>query len=100
MERCQWEKDVVDDTMVTTSLRLPKSLLDWVRDRAATEHITPSAWIRALVEQQREGHPDLEHRVSALEGLLASVLVSPAQRAGGASGTGHLAASGQIVRRV
>lgn len=29
MDDGHWEVDAIDDPMVTTSLRLPKSLLDW-----------------------------------------------------------------------
>jgi hypothetical protein len=33
-ERGVWESDTESDPMVTTSLRLPKSLLNWVRGQA------------------------------------------------------------------
>ncbi|MFC4853495.1 hypothetical protein [Actinophytocola glycyrrhizae] len=79
IEKGHWETDVVDDPMITTSLRLPKSLLDWVRNQAAEQHVKPTAWIRDLLEQQRAGRPDLEHRVSSLEAILASVMAA-AQR--------------------
>lgn len=45
MDRGPWEHDTQTDPMVTTSLRLPKSLLDWLRDRAAAEHVRPSVLI-------------------------------------------------------
>jgi len=73
MEQGQWETDVVDDPMITTSLRLPKSLLDWVRDQAGAEHAKPSAWIRALIERTRTGNADLAERVSALESLFSLI---------------------------
>lgn len=53
--------------MITTSLRLPRSLLAWVRTQAAEQHVKPTAWIRELLEQQRAGQPDLEHRVNTLK---------------------------------
>jgi predicted DNA binding CopG/RHH family protein len=84
IEQGHWETDVTDDPMVTTSLRLPKSLLDWIRARAAEQHVKPTAWIRDILEQQRTERPDLEHRVSALEGLLLSMAAAkplPPERA-------------------
>ncbi len=42
------------DPMITTSLRLPKSLLDWVREQAAAEHTKPTALIRRWIEQRRD----------------------------------------------
>jgi len=47
-----WETDVDVDPMVTTSLRLPKSLLDRVREQAAAEHVKPTALVRRWVEQR------------------------------------------------
>jgi len=84
IEQGHWETDVADDPMITTSLRLPKSLLDWVRAQAAEQHVKPTAWIRELIEQQRSGLPDLEQRVSALEATLASALAAvPEQKTSG-----------------
>jgi len=40
--------------MITTSLRLPKSLLDWVRERADEQHVRPSVVIRQWLEQRRD----------------------------------------------
>lgn len=76
MEHGHWETDSADDPMVTTSLRLPKSLLDWVRDQAAAEHVKPTAWIRSLIENNRAGGSGLEERVSVLETLLATLVDS------------------------
>ncbi|MGH9063853.1 MAG: hypothetical protein ACRD0L_07790 [Acidimicrobiales bacterium] len=72
MEQGAWEDDTEPDPMVTTSLRLPKSLLDWVRERAADQHVRPSVLIRQWVEQRREagggaGIEDLASRVERLE---------------------------------
>lgn len=80
IEQGHWETDVADDPMITTSLRLPKSLLDWVRAQAAEQHVKPTAWIRELIEQQRAGQPDLEHRVSALEAALLAALPQPERK--------------------
>lgn len=54
MEQGRWEADTEADPMITTSVRLPKSLLDWVRQRAATEHVRPSVLIRQWIEQRRD----------------------------------------------
>jgi len=58
--------------MVTTSVRLPKSLLDWVRHRTAAEHVRPSVLIRQWIEQHRDaaeagGAGDLAARVERLK---------------------------------
>ena len=72
MEQGSWEGGTDADPMVTTSVRLPKSLLDWVRQRAATQHVRPSVLIRQWIEQHRdaaeaEGTGDLAARVERLE---------------------------------
>lgn len=51
----RWETDIDPDPMVTTSLRLPKSLLDWVRQQAADERVKPTALIRSWIEDRRTG---------------------------------------------
>lgn len=69
-------EDTTDsDPMVTTSLRLPKSLLDWVRDQAAIEGLRPTALIRRWIELRREGTEGLAERVRRLEEI-----VLPGQR--------------------
>ncbi len=72
MDQCTWETGTETDPMVTTSVRLPKSLLDWVRQRAAAQHLRPSALIRQWIEQCRdaasaEGAGNLAARVERLE---------------------------------
>ena len=49
-----WDPEVDPDPMVTTSLRLPKSLLDWVREQAGVEYTKPTALIRRWIEQRRD----------------------------------------------
>lgn len=73
IEQGQWETETAADPMVTTSLRLPKSLLDWVRAQAADQHVKPTAWIRELLERERAGQPALESRVGVLEELVAGL---------------------------
>lgn len=67
MEHGRWETDTAADPMVTTSLRLPKSLLDWVRSQADEAHVKPTALIRQWIEQRRDGSADLVARVDRLE---------------------------------
>jgi Arc/MetJ-type ribon-helix-helix transcriptional regulator len=72
MEQGTWETETDTDPMVTTSVRLPKSLLDWVRRRAAAQHVRPSVLIRQWIEQHRdaaeaESEGDLAARVERLE---------------------------------
>jgi Arc/MetJ-type ribon-helix-helix transcriptional regulator len=72
MEQGTWETDTDADPMVTTSVRLPKSLLDWVRQRAAAQHVRPSVLIRQWIEQRRDDDndtaaEDLAARVERLE---------------------------------
>lgn len=70
MEGATWDTDVDPDPMVTTSVRLPKSLLDWLRSQADAQHVRPSTLIRQWIEQRRDAGPggeDLSARVSRLE---------------------------------
>jgi hypothetical protein len=72
MEQGTWEADTDADPMITTSVRLPKSLLDWIRHRAAAQHVRPSALIRQWIEERRdtaeaEGAGDLTARIERLE---------------------------------
>lgn len=72
MEQGTWEEDTESDPMVTTSVRLPKSLLDWVREQAARQHVRPSVLIRQWIERQRDAEEaeDLAARVARLEGAV------------------------------
>jgi Arc/MetJ-type ribon-helix-helix transcriptional regulator len=72
MEQGVWETETETDPMITTSVRLPKSLLDWVRDQAAAQHVRPSVLIRQWIEQRRDaggrsGLDKLAARVERLE---------------------------------
>ncbi len=71
MEQGTWEANTDADPMITTSVRLPKSLLDWIRQRAAAQHVRPSVLIRQWIEQQRDEDgtetADLLARVERLE---------------------------------
>lgn len=79
MERGIWEDDVQADPMVTTSLRLPKSLLDWVRERAAAEHVRPSVLIRQWIEQRRDagGVAEVDDLAVRLDRLERTVFSDP-----------------------
>jgi hypothetical protein len=68
MEGGRWETEVDPDPMVTTSLRLPKSLLDWIRSQAAAEHVKPTALIRQWIEERRaSGDQSVAARLARLE---------------------------------
>jgi CopG antitoxin of type II toxin-antitoxin system len=72
LKRAELVEGPVDpDPMISLSLRLPKSLLDWVRTQARTEHIKPTQLIRRWIEEHRStGEPSLEQRVRRLEDLV------------------------------
>ena len=70
MESGHWEDEPAEpDPMITTSLRLPKSLLDQVRDRAAAEDVKTTAWIRGVIESElaRSEPNGVEARLRRLE---------------------------------
>ncbi|MGH3588688.1 MAG: hypothetical protein ACRDQ0_20455 [Pseudonocardia sp.] len=84
MAEGRWEPEVDSDPMVTTSLRVPKSLLDWVREEAAAEQVRPSALIRRWIEdrrraadaedtEERRALADLTARVDRLESVTLRV---------------------------
>lgn len=57
--------------MVSLSVRLPTSLLNWVRGQARAEHTRPTQLIRRWIEEHRTGQqPSLEERVRRLEDLV------------------------------
>jgi hypothetical protein len=86
-----WETEVDTDPMIVTSVRLPKSLLDWVRERAAAEQVKPTALIRRWIEERRDapaGTPtgggdtsmaQLADRVSRLETFAVRVATTGPQ---------------------
>lgn len=96
IEAATWEADVDDDPMIVTSLRLPKSLLDWVRRRAEAERTKPTALIRRWVEDQRASESGSD---AALAGLTARVdrLESVALRVIGSARAGEEDAAGDSI---
>ncbi len=75
MEQGSWEPGTDADPMITTSVRLPNSLLDWVRHSAAAQHVRPSVLIRQWIEQHRDAAEarepgDLAARVERLERIV------------------------------
>ncbi|MGH4016050.1 MAG: hypothetical protein ACRDSL_19430 [Pseudonocardiaceae bacterium] len=72
IQRAELVDEPVDpDPMVSLSLRLPKSLLDWVRTQARAEHTKPTQLIRRWIEEHRSsGELSLEERVRRLENLV------------------------------
>lgn len=74
----RWETDVDHDPMITTSMRLPKSILDQVRERAAVVGLKPTALIRAWIENAVAGPPSVptvppQHSGNALEKRAADI---------------------------
>ncbi|MGH3566538.1 MAG: hypothetical protein ACRDRH_11000 [Pseudonocardia sp.] len=55
IDSAAWESAVESDPMIVTSVRLPKSLLDWVREQAAVDQVKPTALIRQWIEDRRRG---------------------------------------------
>lgn len=53
IDSATWETEVDTDPMIVTSVRLPKSLLDWVREQATVEKLKPTALIRQWIEDRR-----------------------------------------------
>lgn len=90
-----WETEVDSDPMIVTSVRLPKSLLDWVREQAAVEQIKPTALIRRWIEDRRRASigqkagagddavAQLAERVSRLEAVALSVVAVEREPDGG-----------------
>lgn len=54
IDEAELETDVDPDPMVTTSLRLPRSLLEWVRAQAEHEHVRPTSLMRRWLEERRQ----------------------------------------------
>ncbi|MFP5023336.1 hypothetical protein [Pseudonocardia phyllosphaerae] len=67
IERAAAETDVEPNPMVTTSLRLPKDVLDWVREQADAQHVKPTALVRRWIEERRTASSSVEDRLSRLE---------------------------------
>lgn len=95
IDSATWETEVDPDPMIVTSVRLPKSLLDWVREQAAVEQLKPTALIRRWIEDrrhastgQRSGADEasvarLADRVSRLEAIALRVVSSEPDTDGG-----------------
>ncbi len=95
IESAVWETEVDNDPMIVTSVRLPKSLLDWVREQAVVEQIKPTALIRRWIEARRRASTgqqsgagddavaQLAQRVSRLEAVALSVVAVERETDGG-----------------
>jgi predicted DNA binding CopG/RHH family protein len=81
------DDSVKQDPMITTALRLPKSVLDQVRALASAQGVKTTAWMRQVVEQAVSGAPGSMSGVSresvevALSLLLRALATDPAQSA-------------------
>lgn len=88
IESATWESDVDADPMIVTSVRLPRSLLGWVRQQAAAEQLKPTALIRRWIEDRRRAASgegvtadddrvaQLADRVSRLEAFAVRVVAA------------------------
>lgn len=86
IDSATWETEVDSDPMIVTSVRLPKSLLDWVREQAAVEQVKPTALIRRWIEERRRASTGVQNgadeasvarlaaRVSRLEAIALRVV--------------------------
>src|SRR5579875_3554553 len=74
MDQCTWETGTETDPMVTTSVRLPKSLLDWVRQRAAAamDRAVPRRCLgRGRGKPRRPGRAPRTRRLPRHEGIVS-----------------------------
>jgi hypothetical protein len=60
IDSATWDTEVDSDPMVVTSVRMPRSLLEWVREQAAIDQVKPTALIRRWIEDRRRGSGDPE----------------------------------------
>ncbi|MCI2422183.1 hypothetical protein MOQ72_32605 [Saccharopolyspora sp. K220] len=82
MESGHWVTEPPEsDPMITTSLRLPKSLLDRVRTRAADEDMKATVWIQALIEARFSRNAELAQLEPVGGGLLSMDEIVAAVRA-------------------
>jgi hypothetical protein len=103
IDSATWETGVESDPMIVTSVRLPKSLLDWVRGQAAVDQVKPTALIRRWIEDRRRGSAEQEagteadvvarlaERVSRLEAVALRVVA--VEHGAGAGGMADLLAA-------
>ncbi len=95
IDSATWETEVDSDPMIVTSVRLPKSLLDWVREQAAVEQLKPTGLIRRWIEDRRRASTGprngvdeasvarLADRVSRLEAIALRVVSTEPETDGG-----------------
>jgi hypothetical protein len=55
IDSATWDTEVDSDPMVVTSVRMPRSLLEWVREQAEIDQVKPTALIRRWIEDRRRG---------------------------------------------
>lgn len=69
--RVAYEDDVVENPMVTTSLRLPRSVLQDLRAMASRERVKTTALMRRLLEDAL--NTDTQAHITALEHTVAQL---------------------------
>jgi hypothetical protein len=55
MADAEWDDETAENPMITTSLRLPKNVLDQIRATAAAEGVKPTALMRRWIEERLSG---------------------------------------------
>jgi hypothetical protein len=71
LERAEYDDSIVAEPMVTTSLRLPKPVMDAVRAAADARGIRPTALMREWVEQQLIDQATTGEQVIPVSAVLA-----------------------------
>jgi uncharacterized protein YdiU (UPF0061 family) len=71
LERAEYDNSAVAEPMVTTSLRLPKPVMDAVRAAADARGIRPTALMREWVEQQLLDQASTGEQVVPISAVLA-----------------------------
>jgi predicted DNA-binding ribbon-helix-helix protein len=84
LERAEYDEAVVSEPMITTSLRLPKPVMDGIRAVAEARRMRATVLMREWIEERLARETDTGEQVVPLSALLA-FLVETATDAGGSS---------------
>lgn len=98
IEDAVWEETAASDPMITTSVRLPRSLLERIRVVASGQGIKTSVLMRRLIEQNlvpEEMGGTAESFHDLVRALVRAELTA---RAGVEPGSGELSGKDQVVR--
>jgi uncharacterized protein YdiU (UPF0061 family) len=81
LDRADYDDSTIAEPMVTTSLRLPKLVMDAVRAAADARGMRPTALMREWVEQQVVQQATTGERVIPVSALLAFLAEAATQQA-------------------